>query len=117
MTLLEKQWLFMELFPRLIDYAYRLGLKLALGEGYVGLSIDKPTEDTPHIRRGNHFNKLAVDLDLFRLNSKTGQYEYAADTEAHRLLGEFWERQHPLCRWGGRWGDGNHYSILHDGVA
>jgi hypothetical protein len=26
-------------------------------------------------------------------------------------LGEFWEGLHPLCRWGGRFNDGNHYSI------
>jgi hypothetical protein len=32
-------------------------------------------------------------------------------TSDHQRLGEWWEKQHPLARWGGRWGDGNHYSF------
>jgi len=38
------------------------------------------------------------------------------DTEAHRELGEWWEKQHPQARWGGRFKDGNHYSFEHEGV-
>jgi hypothetical protein len=32
------------------------------------------------------------------------------------LLGKYWKRQHPLCRWGGDFQDGNHYSLEHEGV-
>lgn len=62
------------------------------------------------IRNSAHRNQLAIDLNLF----KDGVY--LADTEAHRQFGEWWERQYELCRWGGRWGDGNHYSIEFNGV-
>jgi len=37
-------------------------------------------------------------------------------TEDHRPLGEYWESLDPLCRWGGRFNDGNHYSIEHEGI-
>jgi len=63
---------------------------------------------------GCHPKKLAIDIDLFK--SKAGFKVYLTKTEDHRKLGEFWESLHPLCRWGGRFGDGNHYSIEHGGV-
>ena len=57
-----------------------------------------------------HKQRLAIDLNLF----KDGVFR--GDTEAHRELGEWWERRHPLARWGGRFADGNHYSFEVDGV-
>ena len=53
---------------------------------------------------------LAQDYDLF----KDGQYQ--DKTEQHKVFGEFWEKLHPLARWGGRFGDGNHYSFEWYGV-
>jgi hypothetical protein len=52
---------------------------------------------------------LAIDLNLF----KDGNFLSA--TEDHKELGEWWEEQHELCRWGGRFSnaDGNHYSLVH----
>ncbi len=62
------------------------------------------------IRNTAHGNRLAIDLNLF----KDGVF---LDTsEAHRPLGEWWETQSPDARWGGRFGDGNHYSLEHEGV-
>ncbi len=61
--------------------------------------------------RSAHKNRLAIDLNLFR------DGEYLSATEDHRPLGEWWERQHELCRWGGRFDDGNHYSLFHEGVS
>ena len=62
--------------------------------------------------------KLAIDLDLFKDGEgfEMGCKVYLTKTEDHRKLGEFWESLHPLCRWGGRFGDGNHYSLEHGGV-
>ena len=37
--------------------------------------------------------------------------EYLVETEDHRFLGEFWESLDPMCTWGGRFQDGNHYSF------
>lgn len=62
------------------------------------------------VRNSLHELKLAQDLDLF----KDGMY--LSSTEAHRPFGEWWEKQHPLACWGGRFGDGNHYSFTHDGI-
>lgn len=61
------------------------------------------------IRNSLHEFKLAVDVDLF----KDGQW--LSQSEDHLPLGEYWESLHPLCRWGGRFGDGDHYSIEYNG--
>jgi hypothetical protein len=57
-----------------------------------------------------HKLKLARDLYLTR------DGEYLTDTEDYRELGEWWEKQHDLCRWGGRFADGNHFSFWHNGM-
>jgi hypothetical protein len=44
---------------------------------------------------------------------------YLSSTESHKPLGEWWESQSSEginCCWGGRFSDGNHYSIEHNGV-
>ena len=56
-----------------------------------------------------HFEGLAVDIDL----TKNGVY--LDKTEDHLLFGVFWESLNPLCAWGGRFEDGNHYSIIYGG--
>jgi hypothetical protein len=58
-----------------------------------------------------HIYKLAVDLLLF----KDGVY--LTETPDYRELGEFWENLHPDCRWGGRFEDGNHFSVAWKGMA
>lgn len=57
------------------------------------------------IRNSLHTEHLAIDINLFKND------DYLKDTHDHLLFGEWWEKQHPLARWGGRWGDGNHYSF------
>ena len=53
---------------------------------------------------------LACDIDLF----KDGQYlKYTRD---HAPFGEFWEGLSEHHTWGGRFDDGNHYSITHNGI-
>lgn len=110
MTLREKQSLFVVLVARLIEHATSLGYELTFGETY-----RSPEEAARLARLGKgivnslHTIKLAVDLNLFI----DGIYQQS--NEAHRELGEWWERQHVLCRWGGRFKDGNHYSLNHGG--
>jgi hypothetical protein len=60
--------------------------------------------------RSAHKFRLAIDLNLFR------DGEFLQSSEDHRELGEWWERQHPMARWGGRFDDGNHYSLEYAGV-
>lgn len=114
MTLRQKQSLFAHLAAKLILHAYRVGYEVTLGDAY-----RSPEEAARQTRAGRgiakslHTSRLAIDLNLF----KDGRY--LTSSEAHRPLGEWWERQHPLCRWGGRFTrpDGNHYSLTHNGRA
>lgn len=113
MTLGEKQRLFSRLVPRLLDKAFEMGFEITLGDAYrdprvhgalgVKMGYGHP--------RSAHKNKLALDINLF----KGGVY--LDSSEAHRPLGEWWEQQGPDCRWGGRFQDGNHYSLTHEGVS
>jgi hypothetical protein len=104
MKLGEKQRLFTKLVGELIDYAYSEGYELTFGDAY----------RSPKVEYGHpnslHRSRLAIDLNLFK------EGEYLTRTEDHAPLGRFWESLHPLCRWGGRFDDGNHYSITHGGM-
>lgn len=110
MTLRQKQSLFVVLVGRLIQYATELGYELTFGEAYRSPEEAKRLAKLGlGIENSLHTTKLAIDLNLFR------DGKYLSSTEAHRKLGEWWERQHELCEWGGRYGDGNHYSLTHGG--
>lgn len=112
MTLGEKQELFMLLLPRLLDKAHEMGYKIRGGDLYRDPRVHGALGEKKgygHPRSG-HKNKLAIDLNLFR----DGVFQ--TDTEDHRPLGEWWEQQHLFARWGGRFNDGNHYSLFHEGV-
>ena len=60
------------------------------------------------VRMTLHGIRLAMDINLF-VNGK-----YQTSTEAYRPLGEEWERRGGT--WGGRFGDGNHFSLEHGGI-
>ena len=105
MTLGEKQRLFARLELQLRLKIYMEGYEVTLGHAFRSRA-----EQQRLGHRGVHPLKLAVDLNLF-LNGV-----YLRTTAAHWQFGEWWEQQHPLCRWGGRFGDGNHYSFEHNGV-
>jgi hypothetical protein len=106
----ELQELFMRLLPRLLDHAHALGYQVRGGELERSRAQAAANAKTGQgIANSLHCDRLAIDLHLFR----HGQYLTAS--EDHRPLGEFWESLHPLCRWGGHFNDGNHYSITHEG--
>lgn len=108
--LVEKQQLFAKLVARLIDKAVDLGFDVTFGETWRPPEwAEIMAQRGKGIRRSLHVDRLAVDLNLFRDGT------YLVSTDAHRPLGEWWEKQHPLCAWGGRFGDGNHYSLTHGG--
>lgn len=114
MNLLEKQKLFVQLLPRLLDFAYSRGYECTLGESW------RPPEvaaiykaNGVGISNSLHWSRLAIDLNLYRNGA------WLQNSEDHRVLGEFWEKLSTdkyQCCWGGRFGDGNHYSIEHGGV-
>lgn len=112
MTLGQKQRAFARLVARLIDKAYELGYEVTLGDAYRDPRVhgDLGVRKSYSHPNSAHKVRLAIDLNLFR-NS-----EFLQLTEDHRTLGEWWEKQHELARWGGRFNDGNHYSFEHNGV-
>ena len=113
MNLGEKQELFMRLLPRLIDKAHEMGYEVRGGDMF-----RDPRQHGAFGQKGGygaarscHKLKLAIDLNIFQGGV------WLSKTEDHAALGEWWEQQHELCRWGGRFNDGNHYSLEHDGTA
>lgn len=112
MRLGEAQELFMRQLPRLIDKAHELGYELRGGDLFRDPRVHgKMGEKKSYSNAFScHKLKLAIDLNLF----KDGKY--LTTTEDHRELGEWWEAQHPMNCWGGRFDDGNHYSMTWEGV-
>ena len=112
-NLRDKQQQFALLAARLILRADELGYGVTLGDAYRDPRVFGPMG----VRRGYgesksaHKQRLAIDLNLFH------GPKYLTRTEDHNELGEWWEKQGPDCVWGGRWHDGNHYSIRHGGIA
>lgn len=106
----QKQSRFLLMVARLIDHAAALGYELTLGDGY----RDHRLHGAPGVKMGYgnknscHKFRLAIDLNLF----KDGHF--LETSEDHRPLGEWWEAQGGT--WGGRFNDGNHYSLEHEGV-
>lgn len=113
MSLRAKQSAFARLIPKLLLHAEALGFEVTLGEAY------RSPEEAARlamvgkgILRSLHCQRLAIDLNLFR------DGEYLTDSDAYAPLGEWWEAQStPLyeCAWGGRFQDGNHFSLAHEG--
>lgn len=112
MSVLGTQSEFTRLVPRLIDKAYEMGFEVTFGDAY----RDPRVHGAVGVKMGYghprsaHKLRLAIDLNLFKGGT------FLPNTEDHRPLGEWWEQQHPLARWGGRFSDGNHYSFEHNGV-
>lgn len=113
MPLGEKQQLFMRLLPRLIDKAHDLGFEVRGGDLFRDPRCFGKFGEKKSYSASNscHKLKIAIDLNLF----KNGEYKIR--TMDHEELGMWWEKQHELCRWGGRWNDANHYSLFHNGAA
>ena len=94
MTLRQQQSKFARMVPLLILYAYEQGYEITFGDAWA---------HDGHIKGSFHYKRLAIDLNLFR------EGRYLSSTESHSPLGEFWESIGGS--WGGRWNDGNHYSL------
>ena len=113
MKLGQKQELFSSFLPILIIKAHDLGFDVRVGDlfrdprvhGAYGEKVGYSSAYSMHKL------KLAVDLNLFINNV------LKVKTSDFQVLGEWWEQQHELCRWGGRFKDGNHFSLTHDGRA
>lgn len=108
MTLLEKQHKFTNMVAQLILRIYNRGYQASLGEAWRSASEAQRLQRLGKgIGKSLHTQRLAIDLNLF----KDGQY--LDSSEDHKEFGEFWESIGGS--WGGRFGDGNHYSLEHEG--
>jgi hypothetical protein len=111
MKLGAKQELFASLIPDLFDFA------IARGYGVRPKELLRTKEQAAiyaaagtGILNSLHCKGLAIDLVL----TKSGVPLWL--TKQYHELGEFWESLHELCSWGGRFGDGMHFSVMHRGV-
>lgn len=102
MSLRKKQSRFVVMIGQLIVYAESLGYELTFGDAY-----RDPRVGYGH-KNSLHRNRLAVDFNLF----KDGKW--LSKTSDHKPLGLYWESIGGA--WGGRFKDGNHYSLKHNGV-
>lgn len=111
MSLGNEQRKFTLMVSQLITYAYELGYELTFGDAYrdprVFGEVGEKKSGSYGKPASNHKIRLAVDFNLF-LNG-----EYLTTTEDHKILGEYWEKLGGS--WGGRFNDGNHYSLEYKG--
>ena len=111
MTYREARCRFSEALAELVLHARDLGYEIAFNEVMDRVTEKDPTTD--HMKGSLHELGLAADMDLY----KGGVYQ--STTEAHEPLGTWWEVRGknlglPLA-WGGRFKDGNHYSLAWQG--
>lgn len=107
MTLSEKQAVFARMIAQLIITADWLGYRVTFGDAYRSPAVTYGHKNSLHRKR------LAIDLNLFTKND-AGTWVYKTSTKAHYPLGKYWESIGGV--WGGRFGDGNHYSLGHGGM-
>ena len=109
MTLGQKQRKFTLMVSQLIQFAYENGFEMSLGDAYRDPRVHGAVGEKKSYSSANslHKERLAIDFNLF----KDGKY--LTSSEDHRPLGEYWESIGGT--WGGRFSDGNHYSLEHNG--
>ena len=109
MTLGQKQRKFTRMVADLIVFAYEQGYELTFGDAFRDPRVHGPVGQKKSYSSANslHKERLAIDFNLF----KDGRF--LPQSEDHRPLGEYWESLGGS--WGGRFGDGNHYSLEHGG--
>ncbi|KKL78075.1 hypothetical protein LCGC14_2028420 [marine sediment metagenome] len=90
------QALFAHKIARLILYIESEGYHVTFGDAFAS---------TGHSRESKHYERLAIDLNLF-----DAEWNWMQKTSDHQKFGEYWESLGGT--WGGRFKrkDGNHYS-------
>ena len=111
MTLRQARCAFSVCVAEAILYIVSQGYEVALDGGTERLTEKDPTSD--HMKNSCHHVGLAQDLLLYRNGV------YLTQTHEYEALGLYWEelgrkRGLPLA-WGGRFNDGNHFSLAWQG--
>lgn len=101
--LLERQERFTYLIAKLIFWAYGHGFEMSFADAYRNPAFAGILKY--YKEWSKHCSRLAIDLNVFKNDV------WLKKTEELKPLGEYWESLDPLCSWGGRWQDGNHFSF------
>lgn len=109
-TLGQKQRRLTAMLVGLLNHAHELGFEVTLGDAFRDPRVFGLIGEAKGYGRAKsaHKNRLAIDLNLFKDD------KWLQATEDHKPLGEYWESIGGS--WGGRFKDGNHYSIEHNGA-
>ena len=103
----RKQILFTRLLSKLLNYIHESGYEVTVGDAYrnpnVNFGYGKPNS--------LHKVRLAIDLNLFDKNDN-----FLKNTKDHEPFGKYWESLSDEAVWGGRFDDGNHYSVKYEGM-
>ena len=95
----DKRELFTRSIFKLLGFAYSKGYKPRFD-----------IEHCNHMKGSLHYSGLAKDILLFSQDNI-----YLTKTEDYKECGEYWESIHKDCCWGGRFNDGNHFSVAFGG--
>lgn len=109
MKLRDKQVKFAQMLSMLISQAFDMGYEVVVGDVFRDARVHGVMGEKKGYGHPSSCHKicLAADINLFK-NGK-----YLTETEDHKPLGEWWESIGGT--WGGRFNDGNHYSLEHEG--
>lgn len=101
MRLRAQQHLFVAQIVLLIQFAWKEGFDVTLGEAYRTIE-----QQELHVKAGRsktmnsqHLNRLAIDLNFF--DSATGELTY--DKDRLQKIGDYWESLDNKNSWGGNW--------------
>jgi hypothetical protein len=102
----KKQELFAWAMGKLLCYVYERGYRARLGD------FHRPDKQG-HMPGSLHYEKLAGDVNVFFEGKWLDSYD--AGPLVWDDLGWYWKQLHPLCTWGGDFGDFNHFSVTNGG--
>ena len=103
--LADKQRRFCWMIGQLIQFAFNNGMALRF-------ACAKCAKVGHHKINSLHYEGLAIDFNL-DMRGPDGKWRWCEDTLSHKVIGEFWETIGGS--WGGRFDDGNHYSLEYQG--
>lgn len=111
-TLREKQSRFVRQRNKLEQWAFEKGYELTDGDAYRDPRVHGDIGEKKGYghRNSGHKLRLAKDYNLF-LGGK-----WMDKTDDFEPMGTYWESLSEDARWGGRFADGNHFSLEHNGV-
>ncbi|WP_339064705.1 hypothetical protein [Teredinibacter turnerae] len=114
MSLSKKQREFTRCIGLLIEYAYSKNIELTMGDAYRDPRVHGEFGEKKSYAHKNSVHKLrlAQDFNVW----VNGKYIADGSHPAYGVLGEYWETLSEHARWGGRFGDANHFSFEHWGA-